>query len=121
MEKYSLAKEFLLNLIESTAIWRAQKAHQFPDQKNENLLASNELNELYNYVEKLSEDHKIFYYFLGTSDESVKLRIETEIRMFGFQNKTESPKQFIVRLVKEKINEKLIDDILDRRNEFGYF
>jgi predicted DNA-binding transcriptional regulator YafY len=110
------AKEFLLIEIENAATWRAIKAEQFPDKKEINLNSHIKLLELYDYVENLPDSHQIFYWYLGTFDEGIKEWISAELRMFGYQNQKESPHDLINRLVKEGINEGLIDNTLDGLN-----
>jgi len=118
METNNESKEFLLIKIEETAIWRAQKAEQYPQDREINLHANSQLMELYSYIEKLPDNHQIFYWYLGSFEEKIKELIENELRRFGYQNKNESPANFVDRLVSIGINDGLIDRILDNPDFF---
>ena len=116
MATFSDAKEFFLIEIENTALWRTKKAQEYPHDRQRNMKANYILLELYDYVEKLSEDHPIFLWWHSPDDEQFKINISHEIRMFGFQNQSEFIEDFVERLGKE-ISEKLDDFLENYDNE----
>lgn len=111
-QKLKEEKEQLLLQIEGTAVWRAQKANEYPQQREINLNARDALLKLYEYVEKLPWDHSLFKYLRAPwdlmDDDDVKEellsgelyseRLNTEIRFYGFQNQI-SPKEFVEEML----------------------
>ena len=91
------AKELFLNDIEGTADFRATKADQYDDLKN--LVARDNLNSLYKYVEKIPESDLLFRLYKIPNEHIAEI-ISSHLKSYGYQE-TESPKEFIERLKKE--------------------
>ncbi len=92
------SKEQLLMTVEGTATWRASLLERFPNDAH-NVTASKHLRELHEYLETLPENHMIFYWYGKLmSDENEIIKVNEEIRSFGYQ-KSEEPKDFVERIL----------------------
>ena len=91
-------KEFFLMMIEGTADWRSAKAEEYPNDGERNLTASTALRHLHKYVSDLPENDPVFEWYESLTEETEIQRLNDEIRMFGYQNRGESPQKFIERL-----------------------
>lgn len=101
MKKFSEQKEQLLMNIEGTAEWRRTKAQEYPQSEKINLEASNELDKLAAWVEKLPESHPIFEAYWNITDETEMEIFNNEVRSYGYQNQSETPEEFINRIIQE--------------------
>lgn len=110
------SKELLLLEIESTAMWRSQKANEYPHDEMRNRNAYESLMQLHDFVEKLPNNHPLFQWYNSANSEREVEWINSEIRAFGFQNIVESPTEYIKSLVKEGIRRGFIERLDDNLN-----
>lgn len=98
---------FLLDQIEYTAIWRYEKAGEYPDDAVRNEGAAKALNKLHEYIKKLPIDHELSTIMDEAMDEArdnndaLEWVIKEEndlIRTYGFQRK-EDPEGFVNDLI----------------------
>lgn len=101
MKKFSEQKEQLLMNIEGTAHWRRTKAQEYPQSEEINLYAAGELDKLAAWVEKLPESHPVFKTYWNITGETEIETFNNELRSYGYQNQSETPEEFIDRIVKD--------------------
>lgn len=99
METENESKEFFLVAVECTASWRASLIERYPEDKH-NLVASERLMKLHDYLKSLPAIHPIFtsYYKVMSSEIEVEV-VNHEIRCYGYQN-PEEPEEFVARILK---------------------
>lgn len=101
-------KEMLLMEIESTALWRTSLTERFPDDKH-NLEAASDLLRLYDYVSTMNDVDLMFSLGVLGWDERSSEILNNELRVYGYQNTSEAPAEFITRIRKELIEQSLDD------------
>jgi hypothetical protein len=112
-KKENEAKELLLMEIEGSSSWRAAMASKYPDQEEINLMASESLMRLYNYIDNLPDDNPLFeWYWHWMKDESSNEILNSEIRSYGYQNITENPQEFLARLMSDS-SESIEDETIE--------
>jgi hypothetical protein len=86
-------KEQLLMGIEGKASWRGFLSSRYSDDKR-NVWSSEALEKLYEYLNKLPEDHPIFERFWSMDDNEIQ-DFKYRISRYGFGDWIENPETFI--------------------------
>ena len=108
-------KEQLLYAIGGAQYFRTKKAEEYPDDLR-NSKSAKELQELYEYVKLLPENHSIFRWYRDL-DETGMEELNHTLRRYGFDNDPEpcQPEIFIENIKKEK-DYNFTDDSDERKN-----